>query len=126
MEHGRVALVCLPGVPAEMKDIFESGVRPVLAQRLGDGCSVQWQAVVACGDESMLSPILRKVAAEHPEAYIKSRAGLFGPDARFRITLSARGSSGDSVAETVSHAWGALQHLLEEAGISVLSWERIR
>ena len=126
LDERGAAVVCLPGVPAEMKDIFEQGLRPVLNRRLGQGYSAQWQATVACGDESVLSPILRQVTAVHPGAYIKSRAGLFGPDARFRITLSSRGSDEDEVTGRIEKAWQSLHGLLTEAGIQVISWEQIR
>ncbi|MFH1086339.1 MAG: competence/damage-inducible protein A [Chloroflexota bacterium] len=120
MRQGPSLIVCLPGVPAELKHIFVGPLRPTLTELLGAGSFVEWKATVVCGDESLLAPILQRVAAEHAEVYIKSRAKPFDGDLRFLITLSARGASPHSVEAAVQGAWDALQRGLKEAAIAIV------
>ncbi|MHB1295585.1 MAG: competence/damage-inducible protein A [Anaerolineae bacterium] len=120
----QATLVSLPGVPDEMKDIFTRALHDRLQGLLGAGAFVEWQARVACGDESVLAPLLRAVAVAHPEVYVKSRAGRFGPEAAFRVTLSARGADETEALERVRQAAEALRVALDEAGIGILAVER--
>lgn len=119
-------LVCLPGVPGELVDIFRGSLRPILAELLGEGFFLQWMATVDCGDESVLAPRLGRVAKAHPEVYIKSRAKRFGSEVKFHLTLSARGRGREEVEPLVRAAWEALRQALAEAGIGVLSVEEVR
>lgn len=122
---GDSTLVSLPGVPAELKDIFQGALRPVLAGLLGKGFFLEWVARVDCGDESVLAPMLGRVAKAHPRVYLKSRAGRFGSEVKFKLTLSARGRDRDQVEPMVVAAWGALRQALAEVGIEVLSVEEV-
>ena len=126
LRRGASAIVCLPGVPAELKDIFEGSLRPFLAQFLGSSCYEQWTVVVACGDESVLAPVLREASSAHPDVYIKSRAGRLGQDVRFTVTLSARGPDGAEVDAALRSAWHDLGEGLARAQIRVLSENRGR
>lgn len=117
-------LVSLPGVPAELKDIFQGALRPTLTRLLGEGFFQEWKAQVGCGDESVLSPLLRDVTVAHPAVYVKSRAKRFGPAVQFMITLSARGQNRDQVDSLLGAAWQALHGALAQAGIDVISVEQ--
>jgi nicotinamide-nucleotide amidase len=112
-------VVCLPGVPDEMKDIFQHALGPALRDLLGAGYYAEWRVRAVIGDESALAPLLRQVSAEHPDVYIKSRARRFGEDIHFTITLSARGREPD-VEDRLERAWQSLQNRLAHVGIE--SW----
>ncbi len=114
-------IVCLPGVPDEMKDIFQHALEPTLRDLIGAGRYAEWRVRAAIGDESILAPVLRQVSAEHPAVYIKSRARRFGEDTHFTITLSARGrGDGSNVEKRLEKAWQSLQRRLAHEGIE--SW----
>jgi len=76
LRQGRTVLVCLPGVPAELKGIFDSSFQPLLQDLLGDRVLLERVLVTDCGDESDLAPVVDRVAAEHPQVYVKSSAGV--------------------------------------------------
>jgi nicotinamide-nucleotide amidase len=114
-------IVCLPGVPDEMKDIFQHALEPTLHNLLGAGRYAEWRVRAAIGDESVLAPLLRQISAEYPDVYIKSRARRFGEDRHFTITLSARGrGDGSDVEKRLEKAWQSLQRRLADEGIE--SW----
>jgi molybdenum cofactor synthesis domain-containing protein len=86
-------LIVLPGVPSEMKGIWQESVQP----RLGMATAVELTGVIDSDDESALAPTAAAVAARHPRVYLKTRAQDFagagimvtasGPDRETRIAL---------------------------------------
>jgi len=112
------AIVSLPGVPDELHDIVQGALRPFLADLLGQGAYEEWRARVACGDESVLAPLLSEVASQHPDVYIKSRAKRFGSDVTFMVSLSARGDDPAGARSRLEAAWAALRQALDREGIT--------
>lgn len=110
-------IVSLPGVPAELKALIESPLQDTLAEIFGRGSYRERELIAECGDESELAPALRKVAARHPDVYLKSRASHFGPDVKFRILISASGTSDGEANEMVERAAVDLTAALAYAGI---------
>jgi molybdopterin-biosynthesis enzyme MoeA-like protein len=120
---GQATVICLPGVPGEMKAIWETSLPPVLQALFGESTFLEWALVVDCGDESVLAPVLSAVTARHPEVYIKSRAKRLGVDLSFTITLSMSGSERAAIEEALRAAVADLGHALGEAGLSVPAGE---
>jgi nicotinamide-nucleotide amidase len=119
LESGQL-VVSLPGVPDEMKGIVANSLAPVLRDMFGSGAFLERTLVSDCKDESVLSPILRRVSGQFADVYIKSRARRFGPDVRFHITLAARGESREKIAERLEEAHHALEDALQGHGIHIL------
>ncbi len=115
----QTTLVSLPGVPAELKAIVTGPLQPVLQELLGAGVFREREVIALCRDESVLAPLLREVSHRHPDVYIKSRAREFGPDVRFRITLSLAGRDPESVQARLEAATRDLHQTLQRAGIEV-------
>lgn len=115
--------VCLPGVPAELKDIFTHALTPFLLELFGQRDFASAIVFTDCGDESVLAPILRAVVAAHPQVYIKSRATHFGADVKLRVTLSVSGAPGQA-HPALEAALAHLQEALAQAGIGVTGVER--
>ncbi|HJM43051.1 MAG: molybdopterin-binding protein [Nitrospinota bacterium] len=113
-------VICLPGVPAEMRGIFEESPSPLWRKRFGAAGFAMREAWTDCGDESVLAPLLHRVADEHSRVYIKSRAGAFGPDAQIPLTLSASAPAHAEAASQVEAALEALREMLEGIGVRVL------
>lgn len=118
MKTARSRIVCLPGVPAELKGLIEGPLKDMLAEVFGRGSYRERELIVECGDESELAPALRKVSALHPDVYFKSRASHFGADVKFRILISASGKSDREAGEIVERAASDLTATLSEAGIN--------
>ncbi len=110
-------LVCLPGVPEEMKAIVQGSLAPYLQARLGKAGFAELRMLVDCGDESRLAPLLEEVQHRWPQVYIKSRARAFGPGVRLRIYLSAAASTPEEARALVEGARRHLEERLAEAGI---------
>lgn len=121
VREGAVTIACLPGVPEELKGIFEGPLRAHLVELFGEAITLTWRAAVSSGDESELAPILQQVAGRHPDVYLKSRARGFGPERRFLVTLSARGEGEGAARERLQRAWDDLEAALTRVGIPVLS-----
>lgn len=112
-------VISLPGVPAELRDIFEGSLQPVLKAVFGESVFLERVLNADCKDESVLAPLLQSVAAQHPDVYVKSRARRFGSDVKFRITLSKAGSTASQVQQDLDATLQDLRTTLGAAGISV-------
>src|SRR5262249_25173459 len=110
LKYRQSTIVCLPGVPEELRAIFTGSLQPKLTELFGAGCYEERELWVGCGDESVLAPILREIVAVHPDVYIKSKAKVFGPDLRFKIKLHSRGDS-----TTVQRSLDAAETSLRDA-----------
>jgi nicotinamide-nucleotide amidase len=111
-------LVSLPGVPAELKAIVEGPLQALLKEVFGRGSYREREMTVNCGDESVLAPALRQVAAAHPDVYIKSRASHFGRDVMFRILVSASATSAEEADRVIERASDDLNRAFQNAGIT--------
>ena len=83
---GDLTIVCLPGVPKEMKEIYENSLQPVLARTVGAGGYVERNIVLERGDESRIAAMLQDVQSRHSTVYVKSRGQLL-PDVGQRLTV---------------------------------------
>lgn len=114
---GETTLVCMPGVPAEMKDIFTNSLLPRLPALFGAQRYGERVVKTNAWDESILAPAVDAVAVRHPDVYVKSRAQVYGGgDADF-VTLAARGADEGEVARRLDAAERDLRGALRELGI---------
>ena len=110
-------ILSLPGVPAEMKGIVEGPLQGFFAGLFGGGAYIERELSAECGDESALASVLRTVAGAHPGVYIKSHAGRFGADLKFRITLSVSAPDEREAEDLIERARADLIRHLADAGI---------
>ncbi|HEV8484548.1 MAG TPA: molybdopterin-binding protein [Blastocatellia bacterium] len=110
-------ILSLPGVPAEMKGIVEGPLQGFFTGLFGGGAYIERELLADCGDESVLASLLRTVAGAHPGVYIKSHAGRFGADLKFRITLSASATDARDAEALIDRARADLIRHLADAGI---------
>ncbi len=112
------AIVCLPGVPPELKGIFTQTLNPLLSQ-LFSGAAYQLRSlIVDCQDESFMAQQLQSVVERQPRVYLKSRARRFGPDIRIKVTLSATARDAPSVNALLDDAQQDLQRTLATLGLT--------
>jgi nicotinamide-nucleotide amidase len=119
LEIGDTSLVSLPGVPEEMKGIYEETLQPTLRRIFGDSYYEEKSIIALCGDESSLAPVLAKVVQAHPEVYIKSRARRYGAGVRILITLSLAGEGKEGVEKSLAAALESLSRALPAAGFEI-------
>jgi molybdenum cofactor synthesis domain-containing protein len=120
LSHCDSRIICLPGVPSELRGIVTSSLQPILKLIFGQGAYVRRRLVVDVNDESALAPILYDVANRHEGVYLKSRPQRFGPQVRIRVTLSASGTEADRVAQQLDQAIHDLEETLKLAGLEVV------
>ncbi len=113
-------VICLPGVPKEMKAFMLGPVKIILSQLFEIGTFAEKELFAMCGDESLLAPILSQVAKAHPQVYIKSKAKGFGKDLRFQINLHVRGKD-SSVNNLLEEAEKSLCQELNSNGIQIIA-----
>ncbi len=106
----QAVIISLPGIPKELKGIFNSSLQPFLQETFRGGISVMQTITVCCNDESMLEPVLSRVVPAHPGVYIKLLATMPGETPELDITLTAVGSDETSLESLIDLA---LQDLKE-------------
>jgi molybdenum cofactor synthesis domain-containing protein len=110
-------IVSLPGVPRELKGIFEESLLPILDEKFGQKCFLEKVAIVDSKDESIIAPILNNVSLKNPKVYIKSRSKNFAIDAKIKVTISYCGSFKEEVGRVINQAIQDLREELGNAGI---------
>jgi nicotinamide-nucleotide amidase len=119
LDFGHTTFVSLPGVPEELKGIYEETLQPILRTIFADSYYQERAIIALCGDESSLAPILAQAVEAHPEVYIKSRARRYGAEVRILITLSLAGDGREGVEKSLAAALEALTRGLAAAGFEV-------
>lgn len=110
-------IICLPGVPSELKGIFNTSMQPFLHETFKGGLSVTRTITVQSNDESVMEPVLSRVVREHPSIYIKSLARTLGESREIDITLTTVGDDRDHLVDLLSSALEDLQEGLDFLGI---------
>ncbi len=93
-------IFCLPGVPREMKAVFESHILPVIKERVGRFVSREANYRVRGVSEAMIAPALSKVVRANPDGiYLKTHPkGYFKKTTpQIRIQLVCKGDDAKKV-----------------------------
>ncbi len=72
LEYGGSLIISLPGVPAEMEEMFTQHVEPVLRRIAPPVAVVECWARIADVPESSLAPAIKRAARRRPRVYLKS------------------------------------------------------
>jgi len=108
---GHHTVIVLPGVPVEMRAVFEAATSHVRA-RLGAATYVAEREIASgLGDESLMAAALERVAAAVPGAHLKSLATTFSPSCDLQVRITATGAD---QAEADARLARALEYLTEE------------
>lgn len=110
-------LINLPGVPRELKGIFQESLLPILDEKFGKNFFLEQVVIVDSKDESTLAPVLNVVAQKNPQVYIKSRVKKFAIDAKIKVTISSCGSLKEEVFQVINKAIEDLREELSSAGM---------
>ncbi len=109
LEIDNVTIFCLPGVPSELKMIFEGSIVPWIQKK---GTSKFCERVVEfeMRDESVFAPIIDIVMKMHPGVYIKSMPRTYGTSHVLKVWVSSRGSDKETVTRIVDDAIRSISH----------------
>jgi molybdenum cofactor synthesis domain-containing protein len=108
LQDGRNTIFCLPGVPSELKFIFDDSVMPWFSDKV----SLRFhEQVIEFGmkDESAFAPAIDVVMKKVPGVWIKSMPKTYGTSKTLRVWLSARGEDESELDTLVKHAISELE-----------------
>ncbi len=118
LRAGNSVIISLPGIPKELKGIFNSSLQPFLQETFRGGISAMRTMTVLCNDESVLEPVLTRVAAAHPQVYIKLLATMPGETPQLDVTLTAVGPDKPVLESLVNAALSDLQEGFASLGFA--------
>jgi len=113
IEDNEATVFCLPGVPSELKFIFENSLVPWIRDR------VRWkfyEKIVGFGlsDESVFAPAIDVVMKKHRGVYIKSMPKTYGTSKILRVWVSMRC---ENLEEAKEHVEDAIDDLENTTGL---------
>ena len=101
---GDFTVLALPGVPAEMRAVFEKAL-PVVRPRLAAPAHVVEREVpTGCGDESVITLAAAHAMEVVPGVYLKSLPTEFAPGCDLRVRITARGADRDDAEQRTTRA----------------------
>jgi len=110
----KTLVVCLPGVPRELRAMFSRHVAPIIRLRAGTGGYVSQALRVQGIFESELAPLIDRVMERYPEVYVKShpRGGEGRAGSRIELDFSYSGHDVGKGRRAVSDAVARMARLL--------------
>ena len=109
VEREPARIYSLPGVPAEMKGIFEARLAEDLCAFLGQRVLVSREVRSGLRDESVVAEAVESAVASAPGVHIKPLPARFGPRVNIPIRLSAAGQRREEVESRLDQAERALK-----------------
>ena len=108
-----LTVFCLPGVPKELKSIFEQSVRPWLLEVT----NIVYHEVIIdfpLRDETVMAPHISKTMEINPGVYIKSMPKPYGTSPVLRVWISTRGENLTELEEKLEKTVSDLE---QESGL---------
>jgi len=116
MEHEGTTIVALPGVPSEMKAIFDGSVASLLRQVAGDVTFFETSIEATGVIESEMAPLIDQVMHDNPYVYIKSHPKGAERIPRIEFHFSTTSKNFAVARKRVSKAFVQLSELIQEKG----------
>lgn len=114
--RGKVTVVALPGVPEEMKGIFEDSLLPLLRAAGGRSTFFETSLHVKGVMESDMAPLIEQVMRKNPYIYIKSHPMGAERKPRIELHLSTTTEKVATAKKRVSQALVQLSELIRAKG----------
>lgn len=121
LQVNKTMIVSLPGVPAEMKAIFERSLLPLIRSRTRK-CSLA-KTVRVKMFESELIPVLQEVTKAYPQAYLKSYAvdpATHRREIGLKVDIIVESETEETCQEILEGAFKKLKALVEERGSEIV------
>lgn len=110
IHHKGRTIFCLPGVPSELEDIWERGVRPWISENV-KGAYYEEVLEFEVVDESVFAPYIKETMVANPGVWIKSMPKRYGTTRIMRVWISARGRELADVKQRVKIAITSLERI---------------
>jgi nicotinamide-nucleotide amidase len=116
IEHESASILALPGVPSEMKAIFDGSIVSLLKQVAG-GVTFFELSIEATGViESEMAPLIERVMHDNPYVYIKSHPKGAERIPRIEFHFSTTAKKSGVARKRVSKVFVQLSELIQEKG----------
>lgn len=116
MKHNDTTVIALPGVPPEMKAIFEESVVPLLKQASGDVTFFETSVDVTGCMESEIAPLIERIMHDNPYVYIKSHPKFEERIPHLEFHLSTTADDSEVAKKRVGKALIQLSEVLQAKG----------
>ena len=91
LQVAQTAIISLPGVPSELRNIVNESLKQFLDGVFGIGGALSCRLAVTCGGESLVEPAVLDIVEQYPEIYVKSLATAIGESSELDIILTIAG-----------------------------------
>ncbi|MEM2740478.1 MAG: molybdopterin-binding protein, partial [Candidatus Bathyarchaeia archaeon] len=115
LKAGSTVIYALPGVPSEMKVIFEEYIAPVFA-KISDRVFLESYLFIESMPESSLAPILEEAMATYPFIYVKSHPRMEEGRSHIELHITIYSESREKAEATLSSAVEYLRKAIEGKG----------
>lgn len=116
MKKGDVTVFALPGVPSEMKAIFENSLLPILRVSAGNLTFFEASLYVVGVMESEMAPLIDRVMHDNPYIYIKSHPMGAEEKPTIELHLSTTAEDSEAAKKRVGRALMQLAEIVKAKG----------
>ena len=116
LRSGRTRIACLPGVPSELKSIFENEVKPLIEKSLRRVYRVERWFEVRGIAESTLAPKLEILRSRNPDVYIKSHPRMEEGRSVIRLQLISAANRLKTAERRIEDVAESLRRIVMELG----------
>lgn len=116
LEVDNTTIIALPGVPSEMKAIFEESVLPILRKEAGNMVFYEASLEVLGIVESEIAPIIDEVMHDNPYVYIKSHVKGEEKTAKIELHFSTTSKNAETAKNRVGRAIIQISEMIRKKG----------
>ena len=116
LKHEGIRMVMLPGVPEEMKAIFDESVAPMMRKLAGDLTFYEVSLEVRGLPESELAPLLDEVMHDNPYVYIKSHPKRAEKVSHLELHFSTTSDDSNVARQRIGRAVIQISEMIKEKG----------
>jgi nicotinamide-nucleotide amidase len=116
VKYENVTIIALPGVPSEMKSIFDESVASILKQATHGVTFFETSIEAIKVMESEMAPLIDKVMQNNPHVYVKSHPKGAERIHRIEFHLSTTGKNPTTARKHLIRALLQLKEMIQEKG----------
>jgi len=116
IKHDDITVIALPGVPSEMKAIFEESVVPLLKEVAGNVTFFETSLGITGMEEPSVAPLIDRVMHDNPYVYVKSHPKGEETVSHLELHFYTTAENTSLARKRVSKAIIQLSELIQEKG----------
>ncbi|UCE15488.1 MAG: nicotinamide mononucleotide deamidase-related protein [Candidatus Bathyarchaeota archaeon] len=116
IKHDDITVIALPGIPSELKAIFDESVAPLLKEIAGEVTFFETSLGITGMGESAIAPLIDRVMHDNPYVYIKSHPRGEETIPHIELHFSTTAENTGLAKKRVSKTLLQLSELIQEKG----------